>query len=71
MGIFIWFVLSLCNVVFAMLNICAFKMHSEKCFKFFSSIMSCGGCFGFVVFILLSCSRWSEAGKACSGDFMT
>lgn len=71
MGLFIWFILSLCNVVFAMAVLFAYKSHSDRCFKFFNSLMSCSGCVGFVVFILLSCSRWSEAGRACSGEFMT
>jgi len=71
MGLFIWFIISLCNIVFSMAILCAYKTESHKCFKFFNSLMSCGGCLGFIVFILLSCSRWSEAGRACSGEFMT
>lgn len=70
MGIFIWFVLALVNVVFSMILLCAFTKQSNGVFKFFNSLLSCANCFGFVVFILLSCTRWSEAGRACSGEFM-
>jgi hypothetical protein len=70
MGIFIWFILSIINIVFLMVSLCAYGMKSKKCFNFANSIMSCGNCVGFVTFIMLSCSRWSEAGRACSGEYM-
>jgi hypothetical protein len=70
MGIFIWFVLSLINIVLSFVLIVSFHKQSHGIFKCFNSMVSCTNCVGFVVFIQLSISRWSEAGRACSGEFM-
>jgi hypothetical protein len=71
MGLFIWFVLSICNIVFTIFAVISFSKQSSGMTKFFNGLLSCNNCVGFVTFIILSCSRWSEAGRACSGEFMT
>jgi len=69
MFIFIWFILALVSVVVALFQVIAFSMKKTGMFKCFGCIGSIGGCVGFVTFILASISRWSEAGRACSGEF--
>lgn len=51
MGLFIWFVLSLINIVCSFVLIVSFVKQSNGVFKFFNTILSCANCVGFVVFI--------------------
>ena len=69
-GMFILFLVNLLNSINAMILAIAFKKHMLKCFKCFNGLTGCLSMVGFICFILLSCSRWSEAGRACAGEYM-
>merc|ERR1711990_663622 len=66
---FIMFIVSLVSIVVMLGQSCAIMRKSMMCFKFFGCFGGLGGCLGFVMFILVSIARWSEGGRACSGEY--
>merc|ERR1711990_934905 len=66
---FILFIASVIIAVCCMFMFIAAYRKSVGCFRFFNCFNSMASCLGFIMYILMACSRFSEAGRACSGEF--
>ena len=66
----IWFILSIIQTTNACCLALAFNRQWMKCFGGLTCFSNIVGLVGFITFILASIARWSEAGRACSGEFL-
>lgn len=69
LGCFLLFVACIAVATFSVFQGIAFKKHSNKCFQFWGCMNMLATILMFLTYIGLSMSRWSEAGRACSGEF--
>lgn len=66
---FIFFIVSIFNVINGMCLCMAFKKKMNGCLKCANCCNCIASCLAFVFFIGMSCARWSEGGRACAGEF--